>query len=98
LNFLTHFSQLAADEDFFLQTVTVFKKVRDEYTHKCRENKYVSALLHLCPVGMLTPARFIVRDFTWDDSALEKQKKEAADLAVEEKALHVSCPVCFHPW
>ncbi|WRT65749.1 uncharacterized protein IL334_002697 [Kwoniella shivajii] len=61
--------QIASDDDYFLQTVTVFKKIRDEYIHKCRENK------------------FIVRDFKWDESALEKQKKEMAELGVEEKEL-----------
>ncbi|ODN83927.1 V-type H+-transporting ATPase subunit C [Cryptococcus wingfieldii CBS 7118] len=61
--------QITADDDYVLQTVTVFKKVRDEYIHKCRENK------------------FIVREFTWDDSALEKLKQETADLEVEEKEL-----------
>ncbi len=33
--------QVAADDDFVLQTVTLFKKVREEYVHKCRENKWV---------------------------------------------------------
>ena len=37
-NQLTH-RRLAQDDEYFLQTVTVFKKVRDEYVHKCRENK-----------------------------------------------------------
>jgi V-type H+-transporting ATPase subunit C len=31
--------QIAADDEYVLQSVTVFKKVRDEYVHKCRENK-----------------------------------------------------------
>ncbi|WWD16470.1 hypothetical protein CI109_100896 [Kwoniella shandongensis] len=61
--------QIASDNEYVLQTVTVFKKVRDEFLHKCRENK------------------FIVRDFKWDDSALEKQNKEIAELEVEEKEL-----------
>ncbi|OCF31675.1 V-type H+-transporting ATPase subunit C [Kwoniella heveanensis BCC8398] len=61
--------RIAADEEYVLQTVTVFRKVRDDFVHKCRENK------------------FIVRDFKWDDSALEKQKKETAELEVEEKEL-----------
>lgn len=62
-------TRLAQDDEYFLQTVTVFKKVRDEYVHKCRENK------------------FIVRDFEWDDDALEKQNSESAALQVEEKEL-----------
>ncbi|WWC87946.1 uncharacterized protein L201_002846 [Kwoniella dendrophila CBS 6074] len=61
--------RIASDDDYFLQTVTVFKKVKEDFIHKCRENK------------------FIVRDFKWDDSALEKQKKELAELGVEEKEL-----------
>lgn len=31
--------QIAADDEYFLKTVTVFKKTRDEFVHKCRENK-----------------------------------------------------------
>ncbi|WVN90701.1 uncharacterized protein L203_105943 [Cryptococcus depauperatus CBS 7841] len=61
--------QIADDDEYVLRTVTVFKKVRDDYIHKCRENK------------------FIVRDFHWDDSALEKSKKDLAELEVEEKEL-----------
>lgn len=34
--------------------------------------------------------RFIVRDFTFEDSALEKQRKELSELEVEEKELWVS--------
>ena len=33
--------------------------------------------------------RFIVRDFHWDDSASEKQKKELVELEQEEKELWV---------
>jgi V-type H+-transporting ATPase subunit C len=31
--------QVAVDDEYSLRTVTVFKKVRDEFTHRCRENK-----------------------------------------------------------
>lgn len=31
--------EIASDDDFALYTVTIFKKVREEFTHKCRENK-----------------------------------------------------------
>ena len=31
--------RLAADDEFVLQSVTVFNKVKEEFTHKCRENK-----------------------------------------------------------
>lgn len=45
--------RLAQDEDYLLQTVTVFKKVRDEYVHKCRENKWVFSRcsLPICELG-----------------------------------------------
>jgi hypothetical protein len=39
---LTHRRKLAEDDEFVLQTVTVFKKVRDEFVHKARENKWVT--------------------------------------------------------
>lgn len=37
-----------------------------------------------------TNPRFIVRDFTWEDSALEKQKREITELEAEEKELWAS--------
>jgi len=76
------------DDDYSLRTVTVFKKVRDEFTHRCRENKY--AIANRCIMYTLT-SRFIVRDFTFEDSALEKQRKELSELEAEEKELWVSC-------
>ncbi|GHJ84312.1 hypothetical protein NliqN6_0714 [Naganishia liquefaciens] len=33
-------SKIASDNEFSLQTVTIFKKVKDEFIHKCRENKF----------------------------------------------------------
>lgn len=44
---------------------------------------------------LISCSRFIVRDFKWDDSALEKQKKELAELEVEERELWVSFPECM---
>ena len=32
-------SKLAADDEFALFNVTVFKKVKEEFSQKCRENK-----------------------------------------------------------
>lgn len=63
--------KLASDDEFSLFTVTVFKKVHDEFVHKAREN------------------RFIVREFTYDEGAVEKQKEDLANLEVEEKELWV---------
>jgi V-type H+-transporting ATPase subunit C len=32
-------SKLASDDEFTLFNVTLFKKFKDEFIHKCRENK-----------------------------------------------------------
>ncbi|KAJ9122050.1 hypothetical protein QFC24_004277 [Naganishia onofrii] len=64
-------TKIASDSEFTLQTVTIFKKVKDEYIHKCRENKQVED----------DP------QFTWDETAEEKQKQDLADLEAEEKEL-----------
>jgi len=40
--------------------------------------------------------RFIVRDFTFEDSALEKQRKELSELEAEEKELWVSYTAPSH--
>jgi hypothetical protein len=40
--------------------------------------------------------RFIVRDFTFEDSALEKQRKELSELEAEEKELWVSSAAPTH--
>lgn len=62
-------SKIAADDDFALYSVTIFKRVHDEFAQKLRENKY------------------ILRDFTFDEEALEKQQKELASSEVSEKEL-----------
>lgn len=89
--------QIASDDEYVLQTVTVFKKIRDDFIHKCRENKQVLPFFFINSVSngthrLMLGDRFIVRDFTWDDSALEKQKRQLADLEIEEKELWVSIP------
>lgn len=89
--------QIASDDEYVLQTVTVFRKVRDDFIHKCRENKQVFPFFfyQFSQQGthrLMLGDRFIVRDFTWDDSALEKQKRQLADLEIEEKELWVSIP------
>ena len=34
-----HYSEITKDDEYTLCNVTVFKKVKDEYLHKCREHK-----------------------------------------------------------
>ncbi|GAA5923750.1 hypothetical protein JCM1841_002032 [Sporobolomyces salmonicolor] len=62
-------TKLAQDDEFVLFSVTLFRRVRDEFAQKAREKK------------------FIVRDFTYDAEAIEKQKRELEALVAEEKDL-----------
>ncbi|KAG8826697.1 Vacuolar ATP synthase subunit C [Serendipita sp. 411] len=61
--------KLSADDDFTLYSVTVFKRVHDEFAQKLRENKY------------------ILRDFSFDEEALQKQQQELASIEISEKEL-----------
>ncbi|GAA5832442.1 hypothetical protein JCM11251_006455 [Rhodosporidiobolus azoricus] len=61
--------KLAEDDDFILFSVTIFRRVKDEFSQKAREHK------------------FIVRDFTYDEQAIAKQKRELEELIIEEKEM-----------
>ena len=63
--------KIAQDEEFGLYTVTIFRKVHDEYVQKCRENK------------------FTVREYRYDQAAIEQQKRDLQDLEQSEKDLWV---------
>ncbi|GAA5990352.1 hypothetical protein JCM11641_006259 [Rhodosporidiobolus odoratus] len=62
-------TKLAEDDEFALFSATLFRRVKDEFSQKAREKK------------------FIVRDFTYDEQAIQKQKRELEDLVVEEKEM-----------
>ncbi|KAI8984545.1 hypothetical protein BDF20DRAFT_860487 [Mycotypha africana] len=59
--------KIAEDEEFGLFTVTVFKKIADEFCHKAREE------------------RFIPRDFTYDEGALQTQQRELEEASATER-------------
>lgn len=65
-------SKIAQDNDFVLYTVTIFRRVRDEFAQKCRDEK------------------FVVREFVYNEAAVEKQNQELAELEASEKELWVS--------
>jgi hypothetical protein len=65
------YSTVAKDDDYYLQSVTIFRKVKEEFSQACRENK------------------FILRDFAYDEAAIEKQRKAFEMAGVEEKELWV---------
>ena len=82
-------SKLASDEDFVLFSVAIFRRVRDEFAQKCRENKYVILPTFYLASRANQRRRFIVRDFPYDEEAMEKQRVELAALEVQEKELWV---------
>ncbi|KAL9939601.1 hypothetical protein V8E36_001418 [Tilletia maclaganii] len=61
--------KIAQDSEFALFNVTVFKKVKEEFISKSRENK------------------FQVREFSWDDDIVEKQRDELEQASSAEKEL-----------
>lgn len=90
-------SKIAQDDEFALFSVTLFRRVKDEFAQKAREKKCVatsaSAVCSKRVADQLLaydPAhRFIVRDFTYDEEAIEKQRRELENLLAEEKELWV---------
>jgi len=62
-------TKIAEDSEFTLFGAVLFKKVRDDFAQKCRENK------------------FILRDFTYDEKSLGKQREELETADVVEKEL-----------
>ncbi|GJN90369.1 hypothetical protein Rhopal_003380-T1 [Rhodotorula paludigena] len=62
-------TKLAQDDEFALFSVTLFRRVKDEFAQKAREKK------------------FIVRDFTYDEEGIERQRRDLEGLVVEEKEL-----------
>jgi len=62
-------TQIAKDEDYTLFNVTVFKKIKEEYSQKCREKK------------------FVVRDFIYDESEIEKNRTQQQEYEQHEKEL-----------
>ncbi|GAA99623.1 uncharacterized protein L969DRAFT_94074 [Mixia osmundae IAM 14324] len=59
--------EIVSDEDFTLFSVTIFRKVKDEFTQKARDHK------------------FVVREFRYDEDAVQKQQSEQDELERSEK-------------
>jgi V-type H+-transporting ATPase subunit C len=78
--------RISQDQDHLLYTVTLFKKVIDEYKVKCRENKFVLIfnLQHNPLNSSSLLLRFIVRDFVYDEQ-MQKAGKNERDKLVQEK-------------
>ncbi|XP_060574409.1 V-type proton ATPase subunit C 1-A-like [Ruditapes philippinarum] len=76
------------DDENCLCTVTLFRRVEDEFRQKCRENK------------------FVVRDFTYNESELAAGKNEIKKLDADRKKqfgplvkwLKVNFGECFTAW
>ncbi|KAG0262435.1 Vacuolar ATP synthase subunit C [Mortierella polycephala] len=61
--------KIAEDDEYGLYTVTLFTRIAEDFTNKCREE------------------RFIVRDFKYNEDAIEEQKRELAEMDASEKEL-----------
>lgn len=59
---------LASDEDYTLFSVVIFRRVRDEFVNKCRENKFI--------------VRDFV--FSEESIGVEREELEAADVTEKE--------------
>lgn len=92
--------EITKDDEYTLFNVTVFKKVKDEYLHKCREHKWV--LRRSCRLRSFTlrlircfcgTFRFLAREFAFDDEAEQRQQQEMEEASAEEKELWVGSPL-----
>ncbi|KAG0231755.1 Vacuolar ATP synthase subunit C [Actinomortierella wolfii] len=61
--------KIAEDDEYGLFTVTLFRRIAEDFTNKCREE------------------RFIVRDFKYNEDALEEQRRELEEMGASEKEL-----------
>ncbi|KAG8979813.1 Vacuolar ATP synthase subunit C [Tulasnella sp. JGI-2019a] len=62
-------TKIAADDDYALYSVVIFKKVHDDFAQKLRENK------------------FILRDFTYSETLIQKQTQELEVAETTEREL-----------
>lgn len=76
---------MAKDDEFILYTVTVFRRAKDEFSQKCREEKCVRRHAIFFEYAQLTAKRFTVRDFKYDSTAAEKQRAELESLEHAER-------------
>ncbi|KAF8523067.1 hypothetical protein BU17DRAFT_43994 [Hysterangium stoloniferum] len=60
---------IVADDAYTLFSVVIFKRVHDEFSQKCRENK------------------FVLRDFTFSEDAVAKQRDELRTTEISEREL-----------
>ncbi len=88
--------KIAEDSEYGLYTVTVFRKVADEYKHHARERKLVCSLA--CHTTLTkwynTNFRFIVREFDFDAKAVQNEREEKGKLELQLKKQFVS-EMCY---
>lgn len=70
-------TKITQDDEYTLFNVVVFKKTKEDFSHKCRERK------------------FIVRDFVFDETEIEKSRLDTQQLEQQEKELWVSWLLSF---
>jgi len=82
-----YFSIVTYDDEYTLFSVVIFRRVRDEFLQKCRENKSVLKCLFL--MQSLMASRYIVRDFHYSEDQLSKEREELKLADITEKELWV---------
>src|SRR5882762_6948824 len=82
-----YFSIVTYDDEYTLFSVVIFRRVRDEFLQKCRENKSVLKCLFL--MQSLMASRYIVRDFHYSEDQLSKEREEFKFADITEKELWV---------
>ncbi len=79
---------ITSDDEYSLFGVVVFRRVKDEFTQKCRENKWVFLLIQPFRCRTCMP-RFLVRDFAYSDEQAQKQQDDFDMAGTTEKELWV---------
>ena len=85
-------SLISSDDEYSLFAVVVFKRVHDDFIQKCRENKYAQlySRRHRVQSKLIVTSRYIVREFTFSEEAIDKQREELEAADTTEKELWVS--------
>lgn len=93
------YSKLAADDEYTLFAVTIFKRVKDEFTQKAREERLDDKIINIFYTSSLSHSylnvyyhilpRYTVREFVYNREAIEEQERALQDLEKSERELWV---------
>lgn len=81
------YSKIAADDEYVLYCVVIFRRVHDEFAQKCRDNRQARGFVSRYRSSPIV--RFILRDFSFDAEALAKHQEDLKMADVSERELWV---------